>query len=368
LTIRWFQKNHPNLWKQVKKILLPKDYLRWRLTGQFCTDPSDASGTLLMDIRKREWSDNLLNTLLIERDMLPPIFESNSIAGELLATAAEALGLIPGTPVVTGAADTACSMLGAGVSHPDSLLLTLSTAGQLILPAMDVQPDLLGRIHTFCSALRPGDDQAGWYKMGGILSAGLSLRWLRDNVFRLTAADAYERMTSWAEDIPAGANGLLFLPYLIGERTPHMDPNARGIFIGLSLNHGQADLVRAVMEGVSLACKEAFKVLAATGDIPSRIIMAGGCAQSNLWQQIIADVFGMPVQCLEITEQSALGAAFLAGSAIGKLTLTEAAAKWVTYGCRLEPDMANHHLYIDALAIFRDTYRKHKDDFPQLIP
>ena len=216
-TIRWLQQAQPELWRQVHTILLPKDYLRWRLTGNFATDPSDGSGTLLLDVHSRDWSDEMLRTLDVDRGQLPPVQPSAAVAGHLTRQAALALGLPAGIPMVTGAADTACSALGAGVVNPRSLLVTVSTGGQIIIPAASVEVDRLGRIHTFCGALTPGQGYAGWYQLAAILSAGLSLRWLRDQVFGLSGSDAYDQMMRWAEAAPAGANGLLFLPYLVGD-------------------------------------------------------------------------------------------------------------------------------------------------------
>lgn len=362
-TVRWVQQAQPALWQQVHKILLPKDYLRWRLTDQYATDPSDGSGALLLDVHHRDWSLELLEALEIDPEKLPPVQPSEVIAGELTSHAAEALGLPSGTPVVTGAADTAASALGAGIVSADTLLLTISTGGQLVLPTPEVRVDAAGRIHTFCGALAPAPDQAGWYQMGAILSAGMALRWLRDQVLGLQGEDAYERMTAWATEVPAGARGLLFLPYLAGERTPHMDPQARGVFLGLTLQHGQPELVRAVLEGVTLACYDAYSVLAALGAAPQRIILAGGGARSRLWQQIVADVFGRPVQPLKVTEQSAVGAVLLAGAGIGLFEASTTARAWAGYGDPVESDDQHHIHYQTLLPLFRETYHKHREDF-----
>jgi xylulokinase len=269
-TVRWFQQERPELWAQVRQILLPKDYLRWRLTGEYATDPSDGAGSLLFDEARRDWSTALLDTLDIARSQLPPVQSSSKVAGTLTATAARELGLAPGVPVVTGAADTACGMLGAGATDRSRLLLSISTGGQVALPSAQMAPDPQGRVHTFCSALDPGQPgQAGWYQMGATLSAGMALRWLRDCVLGWTQPDAYAAMTALAAQAAPGSQGLLFLPYLVGERTPHMDPAARGAFWGLTLRHGQAELVRAVLEGVTFACYDAFAVLETLGGAPA---------------------------------------------------------------------------------------------------
>jgi len=365
-TVRWIQQEQPDLWRRTHTILLPKDYVRRRLTGETCTDPSDGSGTLLLDVRRRDWSPQILERLGIERARLPPVQPSTRIAGGLSRRAGEALGLPEGTPVCVGAADTACSALGAGVTSAATLLLTISTGGQVVLPATKVRVDRAGRMHTFCGALAPTDKQAGWYQMAAILSAGLALRWLRDQVFDLQAEDAYAQMTAWAQTVPAGSDGLIFLPYLVGERSPHMDPYARGVFIGLTASHGRAELVRAVLEGVVLACYDAYRVLEESGADPQRIIVAGGGARSQLWQQIIADVFGLPVQRLNVADQSALGAALLAGGCIGLFDPGEVAWTWGTRSPQVDPDGGRHELYSRMRAVFCSTYEKHRGDFRQL--
>lgn len=355
-TLRWFQQERPETWKQVRRILLPKDYLRWRLTGDSVTEPSDASGTLLLDVRRRDWSAEILNRLEINPQSLPVVCPSQSVAGELKSEAAEALGLLPGIPAVAGAGDAPASLLGAGVFRPERLLLTISSGGQLILPVDEVQVDRAGRLHTFCSALEPIPGQAGWYKMGAILAAGLALRWLRDQALGLSPSDGYEQMTVLASQAPLGARGLIFLPYLIGERTPYMDPLARGCFLGLTLQHGRAELIRAVMEGVTLACYEAYLALVETSAPPQVVILAGGGARSNLWRQMAADVFGLPVQRLRTAEQSAVGAALLAGAGIGLFDPGVRAQQWASYDPPVEPDLSCHSRYQELLERFRGAY------------
>lgn len=365
-TLRWIQQEMLGRWQETKIILLPKDYVRWRMTGAFHTDPSDGSGSLLFDVCRRDWSDEILNALNIDRAMLPPVQESGAIAGELTQEAAEQLGLPPGTPVVTGAADTACSALGAGLVDNHALLLTISTGGQMVLPRREVHIDPTGRIHNFCGALTSNSERAGWYQLAALLSAGMNLRWLRDQVFGVSGEGIYNRMTKWAASIPPGTNGLLFLPYLEGERTPHMDPQARGMFLGLTPSHGQASLVRAILEGVALAFYDAYQVLVELDARPERIIMAGGGARSELWRQIMADVFNLPVQRLEIGDQSALGALMLAGAGAGLFEADAVAQSWVSYGSPLEPDPRRHEFYQELMPLFRGAYQKHRDDFKVL--
>jgi xylulokinase len=248
--------------------------------------------------------------------------------------------------------------------QPGILLLSLSTGGQLITPVTDVQTDRRGRIHTFCGVLESGAQQAGWYQMGAILAAGLALRWLRENVLRLGDGDEiYRNMSEWAAGCEPGADGLLFLPYLAGERTPHMDPTARALFFGLTLRHGQGELVRAVMEGVVFAALDAFHVLQEVGANAERITLAGGGARSAVWRQIVADIFALPVAPLLRSEQSALGAALLAGHGAGLLDAAGASVHWATFGPITPPRPAYVERYQTGFATFRELYRRNQDLF-----
>jgi xylulokinase len=365
-TIRWFQQELPEIWRNVACVLTPKDYLRWRMIGKLQSEPSDGSGTLLFDIRTRKWSEELLRTVGINRDLLPSIGPSNGVAGKLLDRAASELGLPAGINVIYGAADTAAGILGAGLVDDATLLLTLSTGGQIVIPQRELRVDNDGRIHTFCSALEPGRDRPAWYMMAAMLSAGLSLRWLRDQIFQLRSEDAYQEMISWAKTAQAGANGLIFLPYLAGERTPHMDPNARGLLMGLTAGHTRADLVRAVMEGVVMAAYDAYLVLNQLGARPESIVMAGSGARSILWRQIVADVFDLPVRRLLIHDHSAMGAALLAGSGAELLDLDEQITGWARYGPFSQPEPVSTNLYRNLFAIFQGAYLRNKNDFHRL--
>ncbi len=365
-TLAWFQEHEPQLWARVRHVLLPKDFLRLRLTGEMATDPSDASGTLLLDVGQRTWSPEMLAAAGVRPALLPQIRPSAQVAGFLTQEAATALGLAAGTPVVTGGGDTACSALAAAAVSPGTLLLTLGTGGQLVWPVDRPQVDLQGRIHTFCHVLEPGVDRAGWYQMGATLAAGMALAWLREKVFGLSGEDAYAEMTSWAQEIPPGAQGLLFLPYLVGERTPHMDPQARGVFLGLTPSHGRGHLVRAVMEGVALALFDAFQVLAELGAVPRAGILAGGGSRSRLWRQMVADIFGLSVRPLQTAEQSATGAALLAGAGLGWFDPADAARQWAALGPVEGPDPGRRARYRALGAVYRALYPRLRDLFPGL--
>jgi xylulokinase len=354
-TLHWLHRHRPETWAAIHHVLLPKDYLRWRLTGHFATDPSDASGTLLFNVTTRTWATEVLALLEIDPAWLPPLQPATALAGELRPEAAAALGLPPRLPIVTGAADTPCSALGAGVITPDTLLLTLSSGGQLLIPTPAASFDLQGRIHTFCSALEASSG-AGWYHMAALLNVGLVLRWLRDQLWALEMPDAYEQITHWASQAPLGADNLLFLPYLMGERTPYMDAHARGALIGLTLAHGRPEIARAVLEGISLACYNAFTVLQSVGASPNRLVLAGGGAVSPFWRQLIADIFGRPVHPLATRAQSALGATLLAGAGTGHLDLLPATQAWARTEAPVQPNLDHHAQYQQMLPRFRHAY------------
>lgn len=355
-TIGWMQEEKASIWWRTRHLLSPKDELRRRLTGAIATDPGDGAATLLFDGRWRNWSPQLLDAAEVPSALLPQVRPSSAPAGELTQEAAEATGLPAKTLIVTGTADTAASLLGAGIVDSDTLLLSLSTGAQVMTPSETFSPDASGRTHTFCSALEPGSGNPGWYQMGATLVAGMAMRWLRDEMLRLPAAGAYERMTALAERSPIGARGALFLPYLVGERTPHMDAAARGAFLGLTAQHDTGDLVRAVMEGATLATYDAFAVLRDTGAAPARIVMAGGGARSPLWRQMVADIFGLPVFALSTVDQAAMGAALLAGVGAGMFDPIEASQQWARYGARSEPDTRRHDRYQELSEIFREAY------------
>jgi xylulokinase len=355
-TVAWMREERSSIWWRTKRLLSPKDEIRRRITGMAATDPGDGSATLLCDARWRNWSPDLLDAVEIPSILLPPVKSSSAVAGEVTADVSDELGLAPGTPVVTGTGDAPSGLLGAGIIDPATMLLSLSTGAQVMVPDDAFHPDLAGRTHAYCSALEPGPERPGWYQMGATLVAGMALRWLRDEMLQLPAAGAYERMTSWAANAPLGARGLLFLPYLVGERSPHMDPRARGAFLGLAAHHDHGDVVRAVMEGVTFACRDAFAALQDTGAHPDRIVMAGGGSRSPFWRQMVADVFGLPVYALTTTDQAAMGAALLAVAGIHALDQVETAQRWARYGPATEPNASMHARYEELYELFREAY------------
>ena len=355
-SVAWVKQERSSVWWRTRHVMLPKDDLRWRCCGETATDPGDGSSTLLFDARWRNWSPELLEVVGVEQAHLPPVQPAASIAGELLPAPADELGLPPGVPLAVGTADAASGLLGAGIVQPTSMLLSISTGAQVMVPSAAFDPDPKGRSHAFCSALEPATGKPGWYQMGATLAAGMALKWLRDELLGLAGPDAYERMTGWAAQSEIGARGLLFLPYLAGERTPHMDSRARGAFLGLGAHHTRGDLVRAVIEGTTLACLDAFAVLREQGAAPTQIVMAGGGARSPLWRQIVADSFGLPVVALATADQAAMGAAVLAVAAVRGRDPVSTARAWASYGPRTEPSPARHARYADVHDLFRQAY------------
>ena len=309
-TLRWIQKYDPARLEKSRYCLLPKDYVRLCLTGEIATDVTDASATLLFDVSHRQWSSQLIQSLQLPDYLWPPAFESASIVGSLRRSAAEALGLHVGVPVVAGCADQVAQAIGNGLFEPGTGSITIGTGGQIFVPLMAprVNPDL----HTFCHA-----PTNRWYVMGTTQSAGLSLRWLRDLLNMSGEPTAYETLTRFAADVPAGADGLLFLPYLVGERTILTTARVPGAFIGLTLQHQSGHLARAVMEGVAFAMRKILETLAGMGISVEYLIASGGGLSSNLWRQITADVTGKPLRLYAGVEKAAVGGAMTAALGIG---------------------------------------------------
>lgn len=365
-SVAWIQRHEPELWRRVRTILLPKDWLRLQLTGELTTEPSDASSTLLFNVVEWDWSDEILTKLNIDRALLPEVSGSGDVSGRLATDPALELGLEAGIPVAGGGADAPLAALAAGVVRPDQMALTISSGSQVIVPLKRFVPDVRGRIHTWGNCLPNSSVGAAWYHMGATMVSGSALRWLRYSIFCMDEANAYAVMTAAAAEASVGAGGLLFLPYLSGERTPHMNPNARGMFLGLTAEHGRGHLVRAVMEGATFALFDAFDVLRSLGSTPTSVVLCGGGAQSPLWRQIVADVFGLAVKPLLTVEQSALGAALLAGACLDLFDPAIAAQQWGRYDRLVEPNPEARATYSELLPVFRSAYAKHIADFDTL--
>jgi xylulokinase len=309
----WVRENERENWSRVRSLLLPKDYVRFQLTGERATDVADASGTLLLDVARRRWSNEMLEAAQMNASLLPALYESLEICGRVSAQGAAAAGLRSGTPVVAGAGDQAAGSVGMGVVSPGAVSATIGTSGVVLAATDGPALDPGGRLHTFCHAV-----PARWLVMGVTQAAGLSLRWFRDQ-FGISAdgadgqVESYEKLTAEAAKAPAGCDGLLWAPYLMGERTPYLDPAARGILAGLTASHTRAHVIRAILEGVALSLRDTFTIFQEI-DVPVRTIrLGGGGARSALWRQIQADTYGLPVETVEAEEGAAYGAAILAG-------------------------------------------------------
>jgi xylulokinase len=350
----WMRENEPVNWKRVRHVLLPKDYIRFRLTGERATDMADASGTLLLDVANRRWSSEVLNQTGLESQLLPALFESSEPCGHISAAGAEATGLQPGTPMVAGAGDQAAGAVGMGIVGVGDISATIGTSG-VVFAATD-QPllDPLGRLHTFCHAI-PGR----WHVMGVTQAAGLSLRWFRDQ-FRTGESnghDRYESLTDEAAAAPPGAQGVFWVPYLMGERTPHRDPNTRGALLGLSASHSRAHVIRAIMEGVAFSLKDTFTIFEELRIPVGSIRLGGGGARSALWREIQADVYGREVELVEAEEGAAYGAAILAGVGAGNwASVDEACAAVVKVARRIPPDPQNSATMQRAYLTYRRIY------------
>jgi len=306
----WVRQHEPEVYARIAQVLLPKDYLRYRLTGGFATDRAGSGGTLLLGLASREWSPSVLDALAIPADWLPPTHEGTDITGEISPEAADATGLAMGTPVVGGGGDQAATAVGVGAVTPDVWALSLGTSGVVFAPTdrPRVAPD--GRAHAFPHAV-PGQ----WHLMGVMLSAAGSLRWYRDT---FAPSTSYEALVAEAATAPPGADGLTFLPYLSGERTPHANPLAQGAFVGLTMRHGRGHATRAVLEGVAYGLRDNLELLRRAGvDAPREVRIAGGGAVSPVWRQILADALGVPLSPVQTPEAAAFGAALLAGVGAG---------------------------------------------------
>jgi xylulokinase len=313
----WVRDHEPEIFARIAHVLCPKDYVRYRLTGEFAMDMQEASGTLLLDVTNRRWSAEVAEAAGIPMSWLPRLFEGPEICANISTEGASATGLASGTPVAAGAGDQGAGAVGMGILSPGSVSATIGTSGVVFAATDAPAKDRLGRLHTFCHAA-PGR----WHVMGVTNGAGLSLRYFRDTF----AADlSYEALLALAAEAPAASNGLLWAPYLFGERTPHLDPNARAAFVGITASHTRAHFVRAVLEGVAFSLRDTFTLFSEL-QIPVKAIrLGGGGARGSLWRQIQADVYGHPVELLEAEEGGAFGAALLAGTGIGAWPTVEAA-------------------------------------------
>jgi len=363
----WVRENEPKNWDRVAHVMLPKDYVRFRLTGERAIDMADASGTLLLDVTNRRWSAEVLNKTGIKENLLPALFESPQVCGKISAAGAEATELRVGTPVVAGAGDQAAGAVGMGIARAGAVSATIGTSGVVFAstdrPAMDPQ----GRLHTFCHAI-PGR----WHVMGVTQAAGLSLRWYRDQfgaaspglqkpgLQKKDGRDPYDVLAEEAGTVPAGSEGAFWVPYLMGERTPHLDPNARAALVGLTASHTRAHVIRAIMEGVAYSLKDSFTIFDEMKIPVTSIRLGGGGARSPLWRQIQADVYGREVEIVAAEEGAAYGAAILAGTGAGGWgSVEQACDAIVKVAKRIAPNPQDS-------ATMQNAYRTYRKIYPAL--
>lgn len=364
--VLWLRDQEPENYKQVTKLVLPKDYIRYKLTGVLATEVSDATGTILFDIHQRNWSNEILNKLNLNPDWLPECYESIAVCGKIPKKVALKTGLNEGTPVIAGGADNPVSAIGNGVIVEGRILASIGTSGVVFCHTDNVKVDSKFRVHSFCHAV-PNK----WYLMGCMLSAGFSFRWFRDQfgdlekkMAKTRKIDPYEILTQKAASIPVGSEGVIFLPYLNGERSPHGDPNAKSVFFGISGRTTKSHLIRAVLEGVTFGMRDSLEVIRELGQPIQQIRITGGGARSGLWCQICADIFAVPVATVNTTEGAALGAAILAGVGTGIYPdISTAVDRIVKVTSITEPIPFNIQRYAEFYQIYRHLYPALKPDF-----
>jgi xylulokinase len=355
--ILWVKKNEPDIYRQTRHFLLPKDYVRLCLTGKHGMDCADGAGTLLVDLKNRVWSVEMLDGLGIPRDWVPPLYEGPEITGTLTAEAARLTGLLAGTPVVAGGGDQAAQAVGVGAVEEGIVALTLGTSGVIFATTNTPAFDPEGRVHAFCHSV-PGR----WHMMGVMLSAAGSLRWYRDTI---SPGVSYDDLLAPCNNIPIGAEGLLFLPYLSGERTPYPDPFARGAFVGLTIRHSLPHMTRSVLEGVAFGLKDCFELMVSSGlNKIHQVRVSGGGARSLLWRQILADVLDTELVTVNTMEGAAYGAALLAGVGLGFWSTVEMACNSVVQvTSKTKVDPVTSIGYKQIYPIYRELYPSLKNVF-----
>jgi xylulokinase len=354
----WVRDNEPQNFDRVRHMLLPKDYVRFRLTGEFASEVSDASGTAVFDVVNRRWSFEMMDALDLDRDILPPCYESSDVTGGVTQQVAELTGLQEGTPVVGGGGDQAASAVGNGIVEPGIVSCTLGTSGVVFAHMEKVAYDPAGRVHTFCHAVRDK-----WHVMGVTQGAGLSLQWFRN---RLALGTSYDALTAEAATSPAGAQGLFWLPYLMGERTPHLDATARGGWIGLTASHTRADLIRAVIEGVSYSQKDCLDIIDELGVEINSVRASGGGAQSAFWRGLLADIFNKRVVTLKTQEGSAYGAALLALAGTGGYESVREVCRMAIREVNLQEPGADTAFYARGHKVYQALYPALKPIYGQI--
>jgi xylulokinase len=352
----WVRSQEPDVWPRVRHVLLPKDYVRFRLSGEYATDVADASGTLMLDVARRAWSPEMLDAAHVDARVLPAVFESPDVCAHVSREASALTGIPAGTPIVAGAGDQAAGAIGMGITRPGAVSATIGTSGVVFAATDRPAADPKGRLHTFCHAI-PGR----WHVMGVTQAAGLSLRWFRDQLTS-GAADrvSYEQLTAEAARVEPGADGILWAPYLMGERTPHCDPSARAALVGLAASHGRGHVVRALMEGVAFSLRDTFSIFAELRVPVDRVRLGGGGARSALWRQIQADVYGHAVDTVAADEGAAYGAAILAAVGVRLWPTVDAACDALVRGT------AETRPQPEVVALMNERYDAYRRIYPAL--
>lgn len=358
--VLWVRRNRPEIFRRIAHVLLPKDYIRWRLTGDYATDVSDASGTLFFDVARRQWSKEMLEFLGLSGEVLPTCYESYEITGQVSEQAAAETGLSAGVPVVGGGGDQASGAVGTGVVDTGKVSVALGTSGVVFVCQENYSVDSENRLHSFCHA------NGKWHVMGVMLSAASCLKWWVEEVCQLDGA-GYTTLLAEAAAVPPGSEGLVFLPYLLGERTPYSDPYARGTFVGLTMTHTRSHMTRAILEGVAFGLRDSLEIIRRQ-DIPiDEVRVSGGGAKSTLWRQILADILGLPVCVVNSVEGPAFGAAILAAVGVGKFEGVEKACEAIIKTVeQTEPLTANIAKYNGIYRIYHQLYGTLQQSFREL--
>jgi len=352
----WVRTHEPGLWSRVRHVLLPKDYIRYRLSGEYAIDVADASGTLMLDVVARRWSQEMMEAVGIDPGVLPALFESPEVCARVSGAGSAATGLPSGTPIVAGAGDQAAGAVGMGITRPGTVSATLGTSGVVFAATDRPFLDPGGRLHTFCHAI---PDR--WHVMGVTQAAGLSLRWLRDQYGMAPGGDAaYEEMVREADAVAPGADGVLWAPYLMGERTPHRDPNVRAALLGMAASHTRGHVVRAVLEGVAFSLRDTFTIFSELGLPVEKVRVGGGGARSPIWRQIQADVYGRDVETVETEEGAGYGAALLAGVGAGFWKSVDEACDAVVHTAQVTPARP------EVASVMSYRYKQYRRVYPAL--
>jgi xylulokinase len=365
----WVKKHEPSIYSRIDKVLLPKDYIRYKLTNEFATEVSDASGTLFFDVKNRCWSEEMIRKLEINYEWLPQVHESLEVSGKVCSKGAMETGLAPGTPVVGGGGDQAAGAIGNGIVQSGLVSVSLGTSGVVFAPTDEMTMDKMGRVHSFCHAI-PNK----WHVMGVTQSAGGSLQWFRNQFGHLEkelghslGKGPYELFSEQAAKIEPGSEGLLFLPYLMGERTPHLDPEARGVFFGISARHERMHFIRSIMEGVSYSLNDSVALMKELGVPIREVRVSGGGGSSETWRRILADMINQDIYIIQTNEGPAFGAALLAGAGIRVFkSVEEACQETISKSESISPKSENVRIYEDYYQIFRKIYDDLRDNFKRL--